>query len=499
MPNISDPIWPLDLLTSDQMAAVDAGAIASGLSVETLMAQAGQAVAAAVQAHWSSRPVIILCGPGNNGGDGWVAARVLSNAGWPVRLISLVPRAALTGAAAHHAALWQGEITLWEGDGPAAADAALILDALFGAGSNRALPPTVRRWLARHSHLPLVAIDVPSGVAGSTGEVFEWGPQATLTVTFHRYKPGHFIMPGKALCGNLHLADIGIPASILPGTRPACRLNHPTHWIDFWRKLGLTDHKFTRGWVMIRAGHPAAGGMSGAAILSSRAARRAGAGLVSLVSPSPISDWPGTLISPKSWEESCAERRATGFLVGPGNGVGEATRDAVLVAAATGKPLVLDADALTSFAGKAELLRRALCGPCVLTPHAGEFARLFAGTSILDAPGRLAQAQTAAKWLGATIVLKGPDTLIARPNGLTTIQAYAPASLATAGSGDVLAGLIIGLLAQGFPAGAAAEAGVWLHASAAEAYCEGGMIAEDLVTQLTGILCNFYENKVFLN
>ncbi len=496
MPSLRDPIWPTDLLTTAQMTEVDARAAASGLAVETLMARAGQAVAEAVQARWSPCSVIVLCGLGNNGGDGWVAARVLSDAGWPVHLVSLVPRDALTGAAAHHAALWQGEITLWEGDGPAAGDAALIVDALFGAGLNRPLPAALRRWLARHAHLPLVAVDVPSGVDGSTGEVSAWAQQATLTVTFHRYKPGHFIMPAKALCGDLHLADIGIPAEITLSTRLTCRLNHPAHWIDFWRKPGLADHKFTRGWAMIRAGHPAAGGMSGAAILSSRAARRVGVGLVSLVSPLPISDWPGTLMSPKSWEENCAERRATGFLVGPGNGAGEATRAAVLAAAATGKPLVLDADALTSFAGEAQRLRRALCGPCVLTPHAGEFARLFAGSPVLEASGRLAQAQAAARWLGATVVLKGPDTLIARPDGLTTIQAYAPASLATAGSGDVLAGLILGLLAQGFPAGAAAEAGVWLHTAAATAYCGGGMIAEDLIASLPDILLNFYEKTL---
>ncbi|WP_332307963.1 NAD(P)H-hydrate dehydratase, partial [Elstera litoralis] len=224
--------------------------------------------------------------------------------------------------------------------------------------SGRAQPSTTAasaRWLARHAALPLVAVDVPSGLDGSTGIVADWVPQAALTVTFHRFKPGHFIMPGKALCGELHLADIGIPAAILPADQPACRLNHPELWSGFFRKPGLTDHKFTRGWAMIHAGHPATGGMSGAAILSSRAARRAGTGLVSLVAERPISDWPGTLISTKPWAEVCSERRATGFLIGPGNGVGPATRAAVLAAAATGRPLVLDADALTSFSGEAEL------------------------------------------------------------------------------------------------------------------------------------------------
>lgn len=487
---------PHELYTATQMAQVDAKAAAAGIPVATLMARAGQAVAHAMIDRWSPRPILVLCGPGNNGGDGWVAARVLAERGWPVQIVSLVSRARLTGAAADHAARWTGPVTLWEGEGPAAGDAALLVDALFGAGLNRPLPPPVRRWLARHAALPLVAVDVPSGLDGSTGQVPDWAPQAALTVTFHRYKPGHFIMPGKALCGDLRLNDIGIPPTILPTDRPICRLNHPDLWSAFFRTPGLNDHKFTRGWAMIRAGHPSAGGMSGAAILSSRAARRAGAGLVSLVADLALSDWPGTLISTKPWVEICTERRTTAFLIGPGNGRGPATRTAVLAAAATGKPLVLDADALTSFAGEAELLRHALSGPCVLTPHEGEFSRLFAGTPIEALPGRLAKAQAAARWLGVTLILKGPDTLIAHPDGLTSVQADAPSALATAGSGDVLAGLIVGLLAQGFPAGVAAEASVWLHAHAAAAFRGAGMIAEDLIELLPDILLNFYEKSL---
>ncbi|MCK6443502.1 NAD(P)H-hydrate dehydratase [Elstera cyanobacteriorum] len=491
------PDYPLDLLTPAQMGAVDAQAAVAGLAVFDLMECAGTAVAEVVQARWTPRLVLVLCGPGNNGGDGWVAARRLRDAGWPVRLVSLVPLSALTGAAAAHAARWPGPVEVWEGAGPSLGETALIVDALFGAGLTRPLPPAVRRWLARTAALPLVAVDVPSGLDGGTGVPLGWAPQAALTVTFHRYKPGHFIMPGKSLCGDLHLIDIGIPANIRPPDRIETQLNHRRLWQTALRPPRLADHKFTRGWAMIRAGHPESGGMAGAAILSSRAARRVGAGLVSLVTPTALSDWPGTLVTTKPWGDACAEKRATGFLLGPGNGVGPATVAAVLAAAATGVPLVLDADAVTSFAGGADQLRRGLAGPCVLTPHEGEFARLFAGTPVDLTQGRLSRARQAARWMGATIVLKGPDTLIAHPDGRVIVQPWAPPALATAGSGDVLAGIILGLMAQGISALDAAAAGVWLHAAAGQRAGAHGMIAEDLVDFLPEILDKFIEKSLY--
>lgn len=491
------PDFPTDLLTPAQMGDVDARAEAAGVSIFDLMDRAGTGVADVVRARWSPRPVLVLCGPGNNGGDGWVAAQRLADAGWSVRLVSLVPQTELTGAAAEHAARWSGPVEIWEGDGPALGETALLIDALFGAGLMRPLPPAVRRWLARASSLPLVAVDVPSGLDGASGAPLDWAPQATVTVTFHRWKPGHFIMPGKVLCGDLHLIDIGIPDAVRLLDRIDTQLNHPNLWQSALRPPRLADHKFTRGWAMIRAGHPENGGMAGAAILSSRAARRLGAGLVSLVTPAPLSDWPGTLVTTKPWTDACAETRTTAFLIGPGNGVGPVTRAAVLAAAATGKPLVLDADALTSFAGEAGILRRSLSGPCVLTPHEGEFARLFTDTPVDLAEGRLPRVRKAARWLGATIVLKGPDTLIASPDGTVIVQPSAPAGLATAGSGDVLAGLIVGLMAQGLSAPQSAAAGVWLHAAAGQRAGKQGIIAEDLVDNLPEILGNFMEKALY--
>lgn len=494
--DLLSPVPPpiaLDLLTPVQMGAVDGAAAAAGVSVVDLMERAGAGVAQAICARWSPRRVLVLCGPGNNGGDGWVAARHLAAAGWPVRLVTLVPRDQVRGAAAVQAARWDGSVALWTGAGPELADTALIVDALFGAGLTRPLPPPVRRWLARAAGVPLVAVDVPSGLDGATGVPYGWAPQAALTVTFHRAKPGHFIMPGKALCGDCQVIDIGIPPDILPDTRIETGLNHPRRWLAALRGPGRTDHKFTRGWALIRAGHPDSGGMVGAAILASRAARRMGTGLVSLIAPQPLIDWPGTLVANKPWAEACAERRATGLLLGPGNGVGEATRQAVIAAAATGRPLLLDADALTSFAGQAAVLRQALAGPCVLTPHEGEFGRLFTGTPVDLQAGRLDRARQAARWLGATLVLKGPDTLIASPDGQVLVQPDAPAVLATAGSGDVLAGMILALLAQGLSAPQAAAAGVWLHAAAGQAIGGPVGLAEDLIDYLPHIIGKFIE------
>ncbi len=491
--SVAPPPIPLDLLTPAQMGAVDAAAAASGRAIADLMERAGAGVAQAIRARWSPRPVLVLCGPGQNGGDGWVVARLLVEAGWPVRVVTLLPVEQLRGAAATHAARWRGPVLLWTGAGPDLAGDKLIVDALFGAGLTRPLPPPVRRWLARAAGVPLVAVDVPSGLDGATGVPCGWAPQAALTVTFHRGKPGHFIMPGKALCGDCHVIDIGIPPEISSAVRSETRLNHPSLWHAAFRAPLPTDHKFTRGWAVIRAGDPDTGGMAGAAILASRAARRMGAGLVSLISAQPLVDWPGTLISRQSWANVCADRRVTSILVGPGNGLGAATRDAVRAAAATGRALVLDADALTSFAGQAADLRQALAGPCVLTPHEGEFARLFADTPIDLTQGRLARARQAACWLGATLVLKGPDTLIASPDGQVWVQPKAPATLATAGSGDVLAGIILALLAQGLAAPQAAAAGVWLHAAAGQAAGGPMILAEDIIDRLPEIIVNFIE------
>jgi NAD(P)H-hydrate epimerase len=475
------------LLTPAEMSEADRLTIAAGTPGIDLMERAGAAVAEAIRQSYPKGPVLILCGPGNNGGDGYVAGRLLKEAGWPVRLAALAPPRAGSDAA-HHAALWREpvEAVLEEmaiGDG-------IIVDALFGAGLTRPLDPPVRRLLARieSRHLPLVAVDVPSGLDGANGEPLGWAPQADLTVSFFRAKPGHWVMPGRALCGRLVIADIGIADSLLDHIKPLISLNDESVWRRLLPTLGLASHKFTRGHLVIRGGR----GMTGAARLSARAARRAGAGLVSLCVPEEVAaiyagDWPGTMVETAPWVEAIHDRRRTAFLIGPGNGPDGATKDAALAALATGRAVVLDADALTVFSGDIQKLRQAIEGALVLTPHAGEFARLFKGTPVLAETGRLAQARKAAAWLGATVILKGADTLIAHPNGRIALEGNAPPTLATAGSGDVLAGILAALLAQGMPCFSAAQAAVGLHAAAAR-QAGAGLIAEDIVDCLPTVI-----------
>jgi len=474
------------LLTPDEMSEADRLTIAAGIPGIDLMERAGAAVAEAIRQAYPKGPVLILCGPGNNGGDGYVAARLLKDAGWPVRLAALAPPRAGSDAA-HHAGLWRGPIeAVLEG----MAIGGIIIDALFGAGLTRPLDPPVRRLLARieSHHLPLVAVDVPSGLDGASGEPLGWAPQADLTVSFFQAKPGHWVMPGRALCGRLVIADIGIAESVLDHIKPAISLNDETIWRRLLPRPGLTSHKFTRGHLVIRGG----GRMTGAARLSARAARRAGAGLVSLCVPAEVAavyagDWPGTMVETTPWAEATGDKRRAAFLIGPGNGTDQATKEAALAALATGRAVVLDADALTVFANDIERLRQSIEGPLVLTPHAGEFARLFKGTAVLEEKGRLAQSRKAAAWLGATVILKGADTLIAHPGGQIIIEGTAPSTLATAGSGDVLAGIVAGLLAQGLPAFSAAQAAVGLHAAAAR-QAGAGLIAEDIVDHLCTVI-----------
>lgn len=475
------------LLTPAEMSEADRLTIAAGTPGIDLMERAGAAVAEAIRQAYPRGPILILCGPGNNGGDGYVAARLLKDAGWPVRLAALAPPRAGSDAA-HHAALWRGpvepvleEMAIGEG---------IIVDALFGAGLTRPLDPPVRRLLARveSRHLPLVAVDVPSGLDGASGEPLGWAPQADLTVSFFRAKPGHWVMPGRALCGRLVIADIGIPDQVLDRIKSAIALNDESIWRRLLPRPDLASHKFTRGHLVIRGG----GKMTGAARLSARAARRAGAGLVSLCVPAEVApiyagDWPGTMVETVPWAEAIQDRRRTAFLIGPGNGADEATKDAALAALATGRAVVLDADALTVFSGDIETLRQSIEETLVLTPHAGEFARLFKGTPVVAEKGRLAQARKAAAWLGATVILKGADTLIAHPSGDIRIEGTAPPTLATAGSGDVLAGIVAALLAQGLPGFSAAQAAVGLHAAAAR-QAGAGLIAEDIVDHLRTVI-----------
>jgi NAD(P)H-hydrate epimerase len=475
------------LLSPRQMGEADRLTIAGGVPGIELMENAGRAVADAVARRWHVRPMVVLCGPGNNGGDGFVAARVLAERGWPVRVTLLGDPASLKGDAAITARRWTGTVEpLGRAD---LGDAELVIDALFGAGLARPIDGAAREVIAalNGSAIPVVAVDVPSGVDGGSGEVRGIAPRAALTVTFFRRKPGHLLLPGRDLCGPVLVAPIGIPAAVLEGVAPTVAANHPDWWRHLFPWPGAEAHKYTRGHALVVGGAV----MTGAPRLAACAAARLGAGLVTAAVPDeafPIyaAALTGVIVQRAGTLDALrgllADRRRNAALIGPGTGVGPETRDKALAILAAGKRTVLDADALTVFADDPSALFAAIGPDCVLTPHEGEFARLFNTTG-----SKLDRARRAAAASGAVVLLKGNDTVIAAPDGRAAINEGAPPELATAGSGDVLAGLVLALLAQGMPVFEAAAAAVWLHAASARRHGPG-LVAEDLVEVLPGVL-----------
>lgn len=482
---------PLVLLSVEEMYRADRLAMAGGVAGLTLMENAGAAIMREIVRCWAPRPVAVLCGPGNNGGDGFVVARLLEEAGWPVRLALLGKSAALKGDAAAMAKRWNGAT---EALTPAVLEGAgVIVDALFGAGLARPLEGAAKTVtaVAAKGSAPVVAVDVPSGVHGDTGQVLGGvAAPAALTVTFFRKKPGHLLLPGRALCGEVVVADIGIPESVLSEIAPRTHENAPGLWLDRYPWPRLDDHKYSRGHVVVAGGEA----MTGAARLAARGAMRAGAGMVTIAAPAmalPIyaAAMAGVLTRPldrrTDFVSLLDDWRIAGVLVGPGNGVTDRTRGHVLAALGTRKPVVLDADALTVFAGAGDALAQAVRGPCVLTPHEGEFRRLLPDLS----GGKLERARAAAERTGAVVLLKGADTVIAAPDGRVAISANAPPTLATAGAGDVLSGFILALMGQGMPAFEAACAASWLHGEAASTFGYG-LIAEDLPEQMPEVLAD---------
>jgi hydroxyethylthiazole kinase-like uncharacterized protein yjeF len=488
------------LLTNEEMALADKAAVARGIPGLALMEAAGRAVAEAARAMVEPRErILVLCGPGNNGGDGFVAARVLAEAGYDVTLLPLVAVGALKGDAAHMAALWRGTTGALAADSPL--DAPLVVDALFGAGLTRPLEGTAAAVVERLNRegRRVLAVDVPSGLNGSSGEALGGlAVRAARTVTFFRRKPGHLLLPGRLLCGEVVLADIGIPDAVLEEVVPRTWANAPDLWLDHLPQPRLDGHKYARGHAVVVSGPVDS---TGAARLAARAALRIGAGLVTVASPPdalPVNAAQLTAIMTKPFDGPgglagfLADSRRNAVLIGPGLGFGEgpARLVATVLEAGSGPAAVLDADALTAYAGRVQELAEAILArpqrPVVLTPHEGEFARLV-GDRVTAARSKLERARAAAKLTGAVLVLKGADTVIAAPDGRAAINENAPPWLATAGTGDVLAGLIAGLLAQRMPAFLAACAAVWLHGAAADVFGQG-LIAEDLSEMLPRVL-----------
>jgi NAD(P)H-hydrate epimerase len=475
------------LLTPRQMGQADRLTIAAGIAGGTLMENAGRAVADAIARRWPRRPLAVLCGPGNNGGDGFVAARLLCERGWPVRLALLGERPHLSGDAAQAAARWPGAV---EPLTPAALDGAgLAVDALFGAGLARPVEGTAAAVVAAlaERRLPVVAVDMPSGVDGESGEIRGTAPRAALTVTFFRKKPGHLLLPGRSHCGEIIVAEIGIAEAVLDLVAPDTAEDDPAWWLPLLPRPSLEDHKYSRGHALVAGGAV----MTGAARLAARSAARLGAGLVTVAAPAaafPIyaAALTGVIVHPiggiEDFRALLDDKRRNAALIGPGAGLGPETREKTLAILAAGKRAVLDADALSAFSDDPRPLFAAVHSPVVMTPHGGEFARLFETDG-----SKPARARRAARESGAMILLKGADTVVAAPDGRVAINANAPPDLATAGSGDVLAGMVLGLLAQGMEPFAAAAAAVWLHGDAARRI-GAGLVAEDLVEALPAAL-----------
>jgi hydroxyethylthiazole kinase-like uncharacterized protein yjeF len=474
------------ILTIGEMAACDAAAISAGTPGYILMERAGAAVVEAIRARYSPRPVVVWCGPGNNGGDGYVAARLLRKRGWPVRVEALEPR---TADASYAAGKWKGATRALTGE---LTPAGLYIDALFGAGLTRPLEDRAQALsrAAATTAIPIVAVDLPSGFNGDTGKpVGEDAFAAALTVTFHRRKIAHVLTPGRGACGEIVVADIG-----LPDGGGSLQENLPSLWAARMPWPLETAHKHRRGRVGV-----VGGGLShtGAARLAARAALRIGAGLVTVMSPPDALAIYATVLEAVMVQPFEGDAALTALaetfdaaVIGPAAGVGEATVRNLLALVQTGAALVVDADALTSFRADPSSLFSALDRDDVLTPHEGEFERVFPGL-LGSKPHRIAAAQEAARLSGTIVLLKGSDSVIAAPDGRTAVNLNGSAWLATAGSGDVLCGFIAGLIAQGMDSFDAVCAAVWIHGECA-ALRGPGLIAEDLPELASSVLGRLY-------
>ncbi len=493
----------MEVLTTAEMERADQLTIAAGTPGFALMLSAGQAVAEAAMDLVEEGPVVVVAGRGNNGGDGFVAAAELAARGREVSVILLCERDSLQGDAASAARGWKYPVLPFNPQ--AIGRPALIIDALFGAGLNRPAKGEPHDMIEaiNANGAPVLSVDLPSGINGDTGAVMGVAVRATETVTFFRRKPGHLLLPGRIYGGRVRLADIGIDPRVLAEIRPRTFENIPQFWRDSFPVPGIDGHKYARGHAVVVSGDLAA---TGAARMAARAALRAGAGLVTVASPRDALAVNAAALTavmvrpvdtPVEFAELWTDKRLNTCVIGPGAGVADRTRDIVVTALSAKRNLVLDADALTSFADAPdhlfETIKASHDPQVVLTPHEGEFPRLFSDISNKH-PGRskFERVRAAAERSGAVVLLKGPDTVVASPDGRATIASNAPPWLATAGAGDVLAGMIAGMLAQGLAAFEAAAIAVWMHGEAARE-AGPGLIAEDLPEVLPAVFRHLYD------
>jgi len=475
----------LEILSIEDMAHADRAAIEAGTPGEVLMERAGTAVADAICARWTPRPTAVLCGPGANGGDGYVVARLLKRRGWPVWVEALAAPAHPDARA--KAAAWRGRtVPLAPDDGAAE----LVVDALFGAGLSRPLEGVALLRAQRSEPRRVVAVDVPSGLDGDTGRARGEGAfAAAVTVTFHRKKRAHVLYPGRACCGEIVVADIGLGEAA-----GGLFINRPSLWLARFAWPKVTAHKHDRGRVAVVSGGP---WNTGAARLAARGALRIGAGLVTILSApdalaSNAAHLEAVMLRPIEGEGDLirAGEEADAVVIGPAAGIGPATAARLHALARTGAAMVVDADALTSFRDDPGRLFNALDRDDVMTPHPGEFERIFPGLLKASAE-RIEATREAARRAGSVVLLKGPDTVVAAPDGRAAVNAVSAPWLATAGSGDVLAGFIAGLIAQGMESFDAACAAAWIHGEAGAAFGPG-LISEDLPGLAPAVLKRLY-------
>jgi hydroxyethylthiazole kinase-like uncharacterized protein yjeF len=449
------------ILTAAEMRVAEEQAIAAGTPVETLMERAGMGVAEAAWRFAGPLRTWVLCGPGNNGGDGYVAARYLSERGMDVRVAALGESKA--GAAAAARAAWRGPVVPID----AAEPAPLLIDALFGTGLSRGLEDGIAARLASLAEAARirVAVDLPSGIDTDTGAVLSLVPRFDLTVTFATLKPAHLLQPSAATCGRIVTVDIGIEAEtqLSAVQRPA--LASP----------GPEDYKYTRGMVAVVGGT-----MPGASELAALAAAHAGAGYVLLLEPEPRFGPPHAIVRRVTADpgKSLGDKRIGAVVVGPGLGRDFDAGRTLAAALDSGRPLVIDGDALHLLGSRKPE------APTILTPHEGEFRAMF--PDVQDA-SKVERARAAAAQSGAVVVYKGADTVVAAPDGRAALTGEASTWLSTAGTGDVLAGAIGAMLARGLAPFEAAKAGVWLHGEAARG-AGRAFLADDLARHLSDCL-----------
>jgi hydroxyethylthiazole kinase-like uncharacterized protein yjeF len=495
----------LELLTAEEMGRAEQLAIAGGVSSLVLMENAGRGVVEEVVRRYPrGSKAVVLCGPGNNGGDGFVAARHLRERGYHVRLALLGKQEDLTRDSKEMARRWD------EGIEPMSVEcldnAQFVVDAIYGAGLRGPVEGAPAQMIEEVTarRLPVISVDVPTGVDATVGEIKGAAFKAAATVTFFRRKTGHVLLPGRLHCGDVRAVDIGIPNKVLSEVAPRTFANDPDFWLRYFPRLKIDGHKYDRGHAVVVSG---AMECTGAGRLAARGALRIGAGLVTVATSKAAfyinaAQLTAIMVSVYDGAHGLAEmlhdRRITAVLLGPGSGVSHDTCNLVAAVLSSEAAAVVDADGMTSFLDAPPELFNLIKGrsvPVVMTPHEGEFGRLF--PDLANAGSKLERARKAAEASGAVIVLKGADTVVAAPDGLAAIAENAPPWLATAGAGDVLSGLITGLLAQGMAAFDAAAAGVWLHGELGKAFGPG-LISEDLAELVPGLLKQLDErSKLF--